>query len=259
MKFFTTVHTDIGIKKNTNQDSALIIEANSDLGNILLTVICDGMGGLAKGEVASSTVIASFSRWFEKDLEDLLAEQLDTPRFEEQLFSTWKRIIYDCNARISSYARSNGVSMGTTLNAILYLQNRYYIVNVGDSRAYRITDKLYQLTKDQTFIQREMDMGRMTAEEAQVSPQRNVLLQCVGASDYIEPDFFSGNYSGNEVFMQCSDGFRHVITQEEIYQHLCPAALVNEQAMMDNAVYLTELNKYRREQDNITVILVKMG
>ena len=254
MKFTTAVHTDKGIKKNTNQDSALIIEANTDLGNVLLTVLCDGMGGLAKGEVASSTVITAFSQWFEKKLPQLLAEG---GSYESRVFSDWKRIIHDCNRRIASYASSIGASMGTTLNAVLFLQEKYYIVNVGDSRAYRITDSLYQLTKDQTFVQREIDMGRMTPEEARVSPQRNVLLQCVGASDYIEPDFVTGYYSVNEVYMQCSDGFRHIITPEEIYQHLSPQTLVNEQAMIDNAVYLTELNKYRRENDNITVILVK--
>lgn len=254
MKFTTAVHTDIGIRKNTNQDSALIIEAQTGLGNVLLTVICDGMGGLAKGEVASSTVITSFSNWFEKDLPRVIARPGE---FEGRIFDDWKRIILDCNRKISYYAKSNGVSMGTTLNALLFLEDRYYIVNIGDSRAYRLTDTLTQLTKDQTYVQREMDMGRMTPEEASVSPQRNVLLQCVGASEYISPDFFSGEVQSNQVFMQCSDGFRHIITPEEIYQYLNPEALYNEQAMIDNAVYLTELNKYRRENDNITVLLVK--
>lgn len=254
MKFTTAVHTDIGIKKKTNQDSALIIEAKSDLGNILLTVICDGMGGLAKGEVASSTVITAFSTWFEQELPALLA-QGGNP--EDRIFGDWKEIIVNCNRRIASYAKSLGVGMGTTLNAVLFLQGRYYIVNVGDTRAYRITDNVYQLTKDQTFVQREMEMGRMTLEEAKVSPQRNVLLQCVGASEFIEPEFTTGGVIPGEVYMQCSDGFRHIITPEEIYQYLNPNALVNEQAMIDNAVYLTELNKYRRENDNITVLLVK--
>lgn len=254
MKFTTAIHTDIGIRKNTNQDSGLIIEAKTDLGNILLTVLCDGMGGLAKGEVASSTLIAAFSQWFERRLPALLSIK---GNYEERIFDDWKKIITDTNKKISSYAASIGASMGTTLNAVLFLENRYYIVNVGDSRAYRLSDNLYQLTKDQTFVQREMDMGRMTLEEARVSPQRNVLLQCVGASDYIEPDFFTGDLLAGEVYMQCSDGFRHIITEDEIYQYLCPQALVNEQAMIDNAVYLTELNKYRRENDNITVILVK--
>ncbi len=232
----------------------MIIEAKTDFGNILLTVICDGMGGLAKGEVASSTVISAFSSWFERDLPHLLEIQGD---YKDRIFKAWGDIITSCNQKISAYARSNGVSMGTTLNALLFLKDKYYIVNIGDSRTYRITDTLYQLTKDQTFVQREIDMGRMTQEEAMVSPQRNVLLQCVGASDYISPDFFTGDVASGEVYMQCSDGFRHIITSEEIYQYLNPQVLVNEQAMIDNAVYLTELNKYRRENDNITVLLVK--
>ena len=68
MEFLTAMHTDIGIKKNTNQDSALILEADTDFGKILLAVICDGMGGLAKGEVASSALITMLSNWFENDL-----------------------------------------------------------------------------------------------------------------------------------------------------------------------------------------------
>ena len=121
MKFTTAVHTDIGIKKKTNQDSALIIEAQTDLGNVLLTVICDGMGGLAKGEVASSTVIAAFSNWFEKEFPRLLAVPGE---YKSRIFDDWKRIILDCNRKISYYAKSNGVSMGTTLNALLFLQNQ---------------------------------------------------------------------------------------------------------------------------------------
>ena len=148
--------------------------------------------------------------------------------------------------------------MGTTLVAVLFWGTDYYIINIGDSRVYSISDNLYQLTKDQSFVQREMDMGRMTYEEAQVSPQRNVLLQCIGASNIIEPDFYMGKLSSGQIFMLCSDGFRHIISEAEFFERLNPYVLVNEKAMMDNAVYLTELNKYRLEQDNITVILIRV-
>jgi serine/threonine protein phosphatase PrpC len=254
MNYLTAVHTDIGIKKKTNQDSALILEAESDVGNILLTVICDGMGGLAKGEVASSAVIRAFSQWFENELPSILT--LENPK--DRIFSSWEKIALNCNEKIASYGKSQGVSMGTTLIAVLFFKDDYYIINIGDSRAYCISDNLYQLTKDQTFIQREMDMGRMTYEQAQSSPQRNVLLQCIGASNIIEPDFFTGKIIAGQVFMLCSDGFRHIISEAEIYERFNPYNLINEQAMKDNAVYLTELNKYRQEQDNITVLLVKV-
>lgn len=253
MKFLTAVHTDIGIVKNTNQDSALIMEAETDIGNVLLTVICDGMGGLAKGEVASCAVIQSFSQWFENELPSILGLKNPTDR----IFSSWEKIAFTCNDKISQYGKSHGVSMGTTLVAMLFVNENYYIINIGDTRAYCITDRLKQLTKDQTFIQREVDMGRMTYEEAMNSPQRNVLLQCIGASNFIEPDFFTGKVDVNQVFMLCSDGFRHIISESEIYDNLNPFVLANEQVMIDRAVYLTELNKSRQEKDNITVVLVK--
>lgn len=254
MNFLTAVHTDVGIRKSTNQDSALIMEAQTDHGSVLLTVICDGMGGLAKGEVASATVIKAFSKWFENDLPKLI--DIEDP--EKMIFGEWEELIMDSNQKISDYAGQFGVSMGTTLNAALFMKGQYYIINVGDSRAYLISDGLYQLTKDQSYVQREVDLGHLTPEEAAVHPRRNVLLQCVGASPIITPDYYTGACTTGQVFMQCSDGFRHVISPEEIFQYLNYSVLTDEQTMKDNAVYLTELNKSRRETDNITVLLVKV-
>ncbi len=254
MQFLTAINTDIGIKKKTNQDSALIIEAESELGNILLAVVCDGMGGLAKGEVASSALIHSFENWFETELPKLLSQD----DIKDKVFKSWENIVFKMNDKISGYGRTQRINLGTTVVAMLFVKSEYYIINIGDSRAYCIYDRTYQLTKDQTFVQREMDMGRMTYQEALESPQRNVLLQCVGASSYIEPAYYSGTVQSGQIYMLCSDGFRHLITEQEIYERLNPYVLVNEQQMKDNAVYLTELNKYRREQDNISVILVRV-
>lgn len=147
--------------------------------------------------------------------------------------------------------------MGTTIVAMLIMNDHYYLMNVGDSRAYLLADQLYQLTKDQTFVQYEIDAGRLTEEEAKYHPQRNVLLQCVGASDVVTPDFYEGPVYPDTVFMLCSDGFRHIITPEEIYQYLNPSVLMDENVMKNNAVYLTELNKQRREVDNISVALIR--
>ena len=127
---------------------------------------------------------------------------------------------------------------------------------MGDSRVYQLGGRLSQLTKDQTYIQREMDMGRMTPEQARTDPQRNVLLQCVGAGQYLEPDFYSGNVQAGENYMLCSDGFRHVIKEQELYQYLNPAAADTPKKMQDCIRYLTDLNKHRKEQDNISVVLI---
>ncbi len=254
MSFLATVHTDAGIGKENNQDSALQIEARTDFGDVMLSVVCDGMGGLDKGEVASATVIEAFGEWFEKELPKLIHLE----DVERMIFGEWEELILDCNQKISAYADELRIKMGTTLNAILFLRGRYYIANVGDSRAYLLSDGLYQLTKDQTLVQREVDMGRLTAEKAAVSPRRNILLQCVGASPIVTPDYYSGSFAAGQVFMQCSDGFRHVVTGEEIYRYLNTQELTDERKMADNAVYLTELNKNRQEKDNITVLLVKV-
>ena len=97
----------------------------------------------------------------------------------------------------------------------------------------------------------------MTPEEARVSPQRNVLLQCVGASGVIVPDFYVGEYKRDQVFMLCSDGFRHVISPSEFYERLNPFRMRTERSMQENAVYFTELNKARNESDNISVVLIR--
>ena len=254
MRFSTALHTDIGIKKSTNQDSALILEAKTAIGNVLLAVVCDGMGGLAKGEVASATVIYAFRQWFENELPEILL--LKDP--EHRIMSSWEKVIFSCNDKIGRHAKEHGVSMGTTLAAILFVKDKYYLMSVGDSRIYKITENVHLLTKDHTYVQREIDLGRMTPEQAAVSPQRSVLLQCIGASEYIVPDFFTGSVGSAEIYMICSDGFRHVISEKEIYERLNPNMLVNEKYMLDNAVYLTDLNKYRRENDNITVVLVRV-
>ncbi len=254
MDFLTAVHTDVGIRKKTNQDSALIMQAECELGNVLLTVICDGMGGLSKGEVASSSVINAFVRWFEQKLPVILGK----PVSDDIIFQSWEEVVIQMNNKIAYYGERLGISLGTTLVAFLIVGTKYYVINIGDSRAYCIQEAVSQITKDQTYVQREMDEGRMTYEEALKSPQRNVLLQCVGASGYIEPDYYSGTVQAGQVYMLCSDGFRHLITREEIYEYLNPNVLIDEQSMIERANYLTELNKYRREKDNITVVLVKV-
>lgn len=253
MNFLTAFHTDVGIKKKTNQDSLLIHQAQTGVGNVLFSVICDGMGGLAKGEVASACMIRLFSEWFQRELPAMLGAGLQP----EALRKSWEGVVAAVNQRITNYSIQNGVSMGTTCAALLIVDNVYYIMNIGDSRIYLISDNIYQLTKDQTYIQREMDAGRMTYEESLRDPQRNVLLQCVGASPVIEPDFYMGDVQINQCYMLCCDGFRHVVTPQEFYQYLNPNVCRDAQTMQRNIVYLTELNKQRMENDNISVALIR--
>lgn len=224
MGFLSVVHSDRGIKKNTNQDSVLIKEASTDYGDVMLAVVCDGMGGLAKGEVASAALIKAFSMWFEVQFPELLyrrrtADGINRMELENEI----NKLILDVNQRIADHGKISHIAMGTTAAVLLMAEGKYYTMNVGDSRVYKIDGQgMTQLTKDQTFVQKEIDAGRMTPDEARVHPQRNVLLQCVGASEVIIPEFTQGEYKPGEVYMLCSDGFRHVITEEEFYKLMNP-------------------------------------
>ena len=131
------------------------------------------------------------------------------------------------------------------------------IVHVGDSRIYHISSRLEQLTLDHTFIAREISKGTMTIEQAKTDKRRNLLLQCVGASKVVEPDVLTGR-TNKGVYLLCSDGFRHEITETEMFESLNPINLMNKEAMHSNAKYLIEQVKTRGEKDNISVILIKV-
>lgn len=254
MNYLVSAHSDVGIERKTNQDSLLVQVANSSLGRIAFAVVCDGMGGLAKGELASATMIREFSFWFQNDLPKLLEVGLT----KERLARVWQDIVEKANKSIATYGYHNDIQLGTTATALLIVGDRYYLLNIGDSRAYLLRSRMTQLTTDQTYVQREMDQGRMTAEEAKVHPNRNVLLQCVGASEYIEPEFLTGEVFLDDVFLLCSDGFRHVLSEEEMFNNFHGYILQTEQDITDKCKHLTELVKYRKETDNISVIAIKV-
>ena len=140
---------------------------------------------------------------------------------------------------------------------MLLTQTRYYILNVGDSRAYELTAQIRQITRDQTFVAREVTLGNMTEQQAKTDSRRSVLLQCVGASDNVYPDMFFGQTQANALYLLCCDGFIHEITSDEIFSALRPDTLSNEQVMHQRALELIERNKRRMERDNITVALIR--
>lgn len=253
MRFMTAYSTDIGIKKETNQDSLLIQTATSrNYGEIAFGVICDGMGGLAKGELASAVLIRAMGEWFRNDLPQMLQNGFSAQELQLQ----WGKIIHEQDQKISAYGNENHLRMGTTISALLIIGQSYYIVNVGDTRIYLLTDQIYQLTKDQTLVQREIDQGRLTPQQAAVDPRRSVLLQCVGASGGVVPDFLSGTITGPSVFLVCCDGFRHVINPNKFYQMLQYRAGRGEEQIRQNLDRLIELNKQRGETDNISAVVI---
>lgn len=252
MKFIVSGSTDVGIKKEINQDSFFVKKVTSSIGNIVLACICDGMGGLENGEVASATVLYSFDAWLHNSLPELTSSKLDEKEVEKQ----WRKIIDEDNDKIRSYGIDQNVSLGTTLTVVLLTEKRYIVANVGDTRAYKINKKISQITKDHSFVQREVDNNRMTMEEARHSKKRNVLTQCIGVKETVYPDFYFGKTTKNTMFMLCSDGFRHKLTDEEILSNYSISKLRTAEGIKQKEAIMIEYNKERHETDNITVVSI---
>lgn len=253
MNFIISANTDIGISKQTNQDSLSVKVLNTPQGKMAFAVLCDGMGGLAKGEVASATLVTAFNKWVTDELPKLCSAPIEDYMIRNQ----WDKIIIEQNQKIKAYGARQGVRLGTTAVVMLLTQSRYFILNVGDSRAYEIQDRLVKLTNDQTFVAREVQLGNMTEEQAEQDERRSVLLQCVGASETVYPDMFYGEVKQGAVYMLCSDGFRHEVRPEEIYAGFRPDVLLSDADMDRQTIQLIELNKQRMERDNISVILIR--
>ena len=254
MNFIIAADTDIGNVKDTNQDSFSAKAFTTAQGKMVFAVLCDGMGGLAKGEVASSNLVRAFDQWALTRLPELSCKPIEDSDIRQE----WVEIATTYNEKIKTYGKRSGVSLGTTVTAILLTQTRFYIINVGDTRAYELADgAVTVLTKDQTVVAREIELGNLTPEEAELDPRRSVLLQCVGASDQVYPDMFFGDVKLNAVYMLCSDGFRHVISPEEIYAGLNAGVMLDEAGMKNNIDSLIYTVKQRQERDNITVVTIR--
>lgn len=261
----TGYKTDVGIKKKVNQDSLIIRRATTEVGEITFISVCDGMGGLSFGELASAEAVNVLNSWFDEDLPELLIEGISDQSFKDSILPR----IEEADEKISQYGREHNADCGTTMTAILLYNGHYATVNVGDSRIYKLTAKeMEQLTHDQSVVQQLLDSGQITAEESETHPQRSVLLQCVGIGEKAVPDFTFGSYEEGDVFFACSDGFRHQLTTEEMYQVLYSNRKkdtediknVNKlkKDLFTRLDYLVNVVKERGERDNITVVACSM-
>ncbi len=252
MEFQIAACSDRGIVRKNNQDSFRVKKYEGKNGEAVLAVLCDGVGGLQKGEVASATVVDAFTDWADRRIPMLLHEGMSA----EDIWGEWDELIVYQNGVLVNYGKQCEVQLGTTVTALLLTQERYYIAQVGDSRAYLITDDMQQLTNDHSLVAREIALGNLTPEEARRDKRRNILLQCVGATEDVNPDFFDGAITEGMTFLLCSDGFYHELEKDEMVDKLSPSSIGVAEEMQNNLENLIELNKQRQERDNITAIAV---
>lgn len=252
MNFLISANTDVGIRKSINQDCLSVKKIQTPLEEMVFALLCDGMGGLSKGEVASANVIRAFSEWV-NDILPQIYHNIDALLIKEH----WEGIIKTQNRMLMEYSQKENIKMGTTATIMLLTYKNYYIMNIGDTRAYFIRDNILQITQDHTLVAKELNKGTLTEEQAVNDPRKNILIQCIGVSEQIFPDFFTGETQKDSVYMICSDGFRNKISTNEIYELLNPQVLVDTKVMKNNIDTLIQLNKERKETDNISAIAVR--
>lgn len=243
--------TDVGKRKQSNEDAfALRILSNGST-ELLFAVICDGVGGFERGELASGTVAHAFAAWFDHEGERLARLGVK----EDALFQEWNRLLRFNNDKIRRYGAEKSIPIGTTCTAMLLAFGRIYIAHVGDSRLYCGATAMKQLTKDHSLVQQKIDQGILTEREAKTDRQRNVLLRSVGTEIDLKPSFYAGACPPGYNYLLCSDGFYQRLSEQELAQSFSANALQGEGDAQSLLIRLTTEVKQRGETDNITAIL----
>ncbi len=250
MKYIQSYCSDIGTKRQTNQDSVALLKADTDFGEMLIAVICDGMGGHSEGELASKFCACEVAEWFRSSFPDILYAKVGP----QALKSDWSHLLEDVNSLLYKYGEKYRVQLGSTLTACLFWNDHYYCVHVGDSRAYEISDDVLQITRDHSWIEHEVARGVMTREEAEKDKRRNILMECMGITPTVSMDFYSGDIIPNAVYLLCSDGFWHCQYKDELLR-LCDGTKINSSMDMQEILeQLVDSAMDRGEKDNISVI-----
>jgi protein phosphatase len=254
--------TDVGRTRDHNEDTFLVADLSARKASLLPEVrdhvvgprgsffmVADGMGGAAAGEVASAMAA------------DLIYPHLSTawindPDASAQRFAfRMKEAVEVANQKIHQYTQDHPEvrGMGTTLTAAGVFGGDLYLTQIGDSRGYLIRQgQAIQLTKDQSLMQRLVDAGELTEEEAEVSERRNIILQALGPDPRVRVDLTWQPLRKGDVLVLCSDGLSGQVKKDEI------ARIANEnQDLGALCAALIALANERGGPDNITAIAVR--
>lgn len=249
-------YTDVGTRKNINQDAFGLRIVSNGLDESAIAIVCDGVGGMSEGEIASSVVVCAFLDWFQASMSQLMTGGLT----EADIFRQWGEITNKANLGLLDYAGAKGTSIGTTATVLLLAQGRAYAMNIGDTRLYHMAAKqLRQVTRDHTLVQQEVERGLLTPEAARHDRRKNVLIRCIGAEAGAKPDYYSSAQVPDSVYLLCTDGFRNVLEEKELCQALQPRRFPCREDLEEQLRNLGETVKSRGERDNITAVTIRMG
>ena len=229
--------TDCGRKRPSNEDAfGFSVEHG-------VYVVCDGMGGAAAGEIASSLAVDEMMR--------LLTGRDGT----HPLLDDAEAAVASANAAIFMRAgQSHNLSgMGTTLVTLLAEDQRGWMLNVGDSRGYRMRNShLEQITLDHSLVEEQVRMGRMDPVEAQRSPFKNVITRALGTQSSVTPDIFELENESGDLFMLCSDGLTRELADSTVEW-----ILKLDLPLQDLCARLVAAANDSGGHDNITCLLVR--
>jgi PPM family protein phosphatase len=237
--YTATALTDRGRKRPSNEDAfGYSVEDG-------VYVVCDGMGGAAAGEIASSLAVDEMLRLLTGRGRNT---NVPLPEAAEQAIATANQAIY---SRAQRNQRLSG--MGTTLVALAVEDRHAWVLNIGDSRCYRLRKgHLEQLTLDHSLVEEQVRMGRMTQAEALRSPLRNVITRALGTQCRVTPDVFALEAEPEDLFLLCTDGLTRELS-DSIIESLLSTDLPLEEACLR----LVNAAKKAGGHDNITCLLVR--
>ena len=240
LEFSLAARSEIGLVRKGNEDSGLV--------GIQILAIADGMGGHVAGEIASSIAIDAL---VPLDTKISLESPFDDDSITDFLLQTVAAVDDQIGAMIVADPNLDG--MGTTLTALILDSNRVAIVQVGDSRCYRLRDgKIQQLTRDHTLVQELLDLRRITQDEATQHPQRSLLTQALMGHRDVTPDIALYDAKRGDRFLLCSDGLSSVVPLVDIHRILAEGTSTETlDALMAAALE-------RGAPDNVSVIVVDL-
>jgi protein phosphatase len=231
--------TDRGRKRPSNEDAfGFSIEDG-------VYVVCDGMGGAAAGEIASSLAVDEVLRLLSGRRQN---GHTSLPHAAEQAVVAANEAIF---SRAQRNRRLSG--MGTTLVALAVEERHVWVLNIGDSRCYRVRQgRLEQLTLDHSLVEEQVRLGRMSHSEALRSPLKNVITRALGTQITVTPDVFGLEAKPGDLFLLCSDGLTRELPDQDI-----ESLLSKSLPLKDLCTSLVNAAKKAGGHDNITCLLVR--
>jgi len=250
MRIEVAGHTHVGMKRNHNEDNFLVLP------DVHVFCVADGMGGHASGEVASKIAVDEISEFFRltsQDMEATWPYKMDKTRnYDENRLATAIKLA-NCRIYERAAVEQKLKGMGTTVASVHFAANHAYVGHVGDSRVYFQRDgQLRQVTEDHSLLNDYLKAKKLTPEEIEAFPHKNVIVRALGMKDTVQVDVNKFECREGDQFLICSDGLSGMVTDAQIQETL---AKVTD---LDAACgQLIEMANAAGGNDNVTCVLAR--